>query len=128
MTDFPPEAQNVVLIDFDGTIVPWGPLMGAQHVDPDTARAIRRLKDAGLYIVIFSSRFSPRWLEHHLPKTTLEEQTAYVRAILDAASIPYDELTAEKMPAMAYFDDMAFRVTREWPLHEAITAFLANKP
>lgn len=108
----PPVAKGIVCVDFDGTIFPFGQ-MDVTNVEPipGAAEAVRTLKGMGYQIVIFSSRFSKAWHDHegwdHLEATA--EQAKHVKSALDAWMIPYDRFTAEKIPAVAYFDDKAWR-------------------
>ena len=127
----PPVANNVVLVDFDGTLFPFGglndedarPLAGA-------AAAVRELRNRGYYIVIFTSRMSPRWWMSEAGEEYLDfgvAQRDYVRRMLDKHDIPHDEITAEKVPAEAYFDDKAWRVNAYMTLRECVIAFLASQ-
>ena len=118
----PPIANKVVCIDFDGTIVPWGPLMAPKDPFPGVANAIRELKKAGYRIVIFTSRLSETWIDDE--DQDLGDQLAYVAGILTDHLIPFDDITADKVPAEAYFDDRAIRVDESWPLNLAIEGFL----
>lgn len=120
-----PLAHHVVMIDFDGTIVPWGPLMGPKEPFPEVAEAMRNLRKEGFTIVIFSSRLSPRWCAH--AGTDPLEQREYIETILDAHDIPFQEVTAEKLPAEVYFDDKAVFVL-PGTLAKEINHFLASIP
>jgi hypothetical protein len=105
----PPSASQRVLIDFDGTIVPWVPdLMGERVPFEGAAEAIRNLFYSGYTVVIFTSRLSPSWCAS--VKSDVHEQREYVENILDAYDIPFHLITAEKLPAAVYFDDKAVRV------------------
>lgn len=110
-----PVAEKVAAIDFDGTIVPWGPLMGDKDPEPGAVEALRAIKAAGYRIVIFTSRLSKRWArsvvgdEPWRVTVFLNEQEEYVRSTLTRHDIPFDEITAEKVPAEFYIDDKAFR-------------------
>lgn len=116
MTTPPPDNRKTVCVDFDDTIVPWGPLMADSTPFPGVPEAIRRLRDRGFRIVIFTSRMSGTWFKAANPDdyeglvVDRENQRAHVAAILDKHGIPYDEITAEKVPALAYFDDRAVHV------------------
>lgn len=123
MADHPPIANKVVCIDFDGTIVPWGPLMARKEPFNGVPEAIRRLKELGYTIVIFTSRLSPAWFRNE--GHDVEEQYEYVALTLRAAGIPYDRITSEKVPAEAYFDDKAIRVSYPFfPLDVMIGDFI----
>lgn len=108
MSNHPPMANRLIMVDFDGTIVPWGPLMERRPPYPGVAEAMQKLRAAGYRLGIFTSRLSPAWIEN--AKTTRAEQMNYIKSLLDAFNIPFDFMTAEKLPAEAYFDDKAWHV------------------
>jgi hypothetical protein len=125
----PPIAAKLVLIDFDGTIVPWGPLMGDKDPTPGAVEAISALREAGFRIGIFTSRLSKTWARSVVGSGAavakfLVEQEQYVRVQLDRHGIPFDFITAEKMPAEVYFDDKAVGVNEDFPLSSAIHRWL----
>lgn len=114
----PAHDHKVVCIDFDGTIAPWGPLMDVAAPYPGVPGAMDALKDAGYRIVILTSRLSPTWWQYeakHRKNWTAEGfgewQTAYIENYLDEYALPYDLLTSEKVQAVVYLDDRAWRVT-----------------
>jgi hypothetical protein len=116
----PPIADRLALIDFDGTIVPWGPLMGDKDPLPGAVEAIRDLKARGYRIGIFTSRLSRTWAASVVTggaavAAFLVEQEQYVRRLLTAHDIPFDFITAEKMPAQFYVDDKAIGFRGSWP-------------
>lgn len=116
---YSPVAEKVAALDFDGTIVPWGPLMGDKDPEPGAVDAIRALKAAGYTIVIFTSRLSLTWARSVVgggaaAADFLVKQEQYVRETLDRAGIPYDRITAEKVPAEFYIDDNAYRYEGDW--------------
>lgn len=100
-----PLAANVVCVDFDGTLYPWGPLFSRAEPNPGAVEAVKRMKEAGFRIVIFTSRLSPTWCfsEHE----SLTGQYNYIQDILLRDGIPFDDITSEKVPAVAYIDDKA---------------------
>jgi len=117
-------ARNLVMIDFDATILPWGPLMEHDRVPfPGVAEAMHELRANGYRIGIFTSRMSPAWIAY--AGTSEDEQLGYIKKVLDEHDIPYDLITAEKLPAEAYFDDKAWNVPdgdlaevlRDWRLY-----------
>jgi hydroxymethylpyrimidine pyrophosphatase-like HAD family hydrolase len=105
----PPVARHVILIDFDDTIIPWGDIR-ADYVPafPGVTKAIQHMYAEGYTIGIFTSRVSPSWIAH--VETTLNIQLDRIINILEANDIPYHFITAEKVPAEAYFDDKAIHV------------------
>lgn len=125
-----PSAQKVVCVDLDATIIPWGPLEEIRPPFSGVVRAMTNLREAGFRIVILTSRLSKTWHEHEAVARGIDatafgyKQLQLTLAILDAAGIPYDDVTSEKVPAVAYFDDKAIRVTESFPLPVAIMQFL----
>lgn len=109
-----PSARGVVLLDFDGTLYPWRPIMSEPDPLPGAAEAVRRLYDAGLRIVIFTSRLSPKWLAE--AGYNADNQLEHIERLLKRDGIPYHEITAEKQAAEFYVDDRAIRFREgEWP-------------
>ena len=109
----PPEAHRVVCVDFDGVLYPFGMLMEAPAPMEGAVRAMQRLRKAGYRIVILTSRLSTLWLRG--AGQTAEAKTQYIAGVLDRDGIPWDDITAEKVPAEAYIDDKAIRFNRDWP-------------
>lgn len=105
-----PIAANVVLVDFDATLFPWGPLMNwdAQPIR-GAVESVQAIKDAGYTIAIFTSRMSERWLK--FAKKDRAEQYEYVWKMCTKFGIPFDEIIGEKIPAVAYIDDKAIEFT-----------------
>ena len=105
-----PMAKNVVCVDFDATIFPWGPLINYEAEPlPGAVEAMKAIKASGKQIAIFTSRMSDRWLAYS--GNSKEEQYNYVAAMCDAWDIPWDEITGEKIPTIAYIDDKAIEFT-----------------
>lgn len=125
----PPAAHRRVCIDFDGTLYPFGLLMKPAKPYPLAAHAVRVLADMGYTIIIFTSRLSKAWHEHegwdHDEAT--KEQLEYITAALERDNIPYDYITAEKVPAEAYFDDKAWRVDGKRGLYDAVNLFINSQ-
>lgn len=108
-TTHPPLADKVIMIDFDGTILPWGALMELDRAPyPGVRNAINTLVGEGFTIGIFTSRLSPTWMA--AAGTNEEEQRTYIDRVLRKHGITYHFATAEKLPAEAYFDDKAYHV------------------
>lgn len=126
----PPVARGIVCVDFDGTIFPFGQ-MDVSGVMPirGAAEAVRTLKARGYTIVIYSSRFSRQWHEHEGwdHEEAMDEQLLLVQQALDAYDIPYDRFEAEKIPAVAYFDDKAWRAAGPYGLSIAVADFLREE-
>lgn len=133
MRHAPPSAKRVVCVDFDGTIAPWGKLFDLPEPFPGVADAMRALRSAGYRIVILTSRLSEAWQDaDHLhfgfsdPIAFDIENREYVRSYLRRYNIPWDDITAEKIPAVAYFDDHAVHVSTRHPLTSRIRCLLAG--
>lgn len=126
----PPVAKGIVCVDFDGTIFPFGQMdvSGVEPI-PGAADAVRALKRAGFTVVIYSSRFSRQWHDHEGwdHREAMDEQLRLVQAALDAYNIPYDRFEAEKIPAVAYFDDKAYRAAGPYGLAMAVDTFFQNE-
>lgn len=101
--------DNTVCVDFDGTLFRWGPLMDKTDPFPGAIEAMREFKKAGFEIIIMTSRMSPTWWERagFDFQEAMSVQGGWVRSRLDAYGIPYDRITAEKVPAEFYIDDKA---------------------
>lgn len=125
----PPVADNVAAVDFDGTIAPWGDLFGFPEPLPGAVEAIKRLKDAGFTVVIFTSRLSPTWHQaegwNHAEAT--RQQVGYIREYCERYGIDADGVTAEKIPAEVYLDDKAVKVTKHRTLNRRVIEFLRGK-
>jgi ribonucleotide monophosphatase NagD (HAD superfamily) len=87
-----------VCVDFDGVIHKYskGYQDGSIYDEPmeGAKESLERLSKEGYEVVIFTTRTRGKisdWLEKH--------------------EIPYDMVTREKLPAMAYIDDRAIRFT-----------------
>ena len=112
----PPCAAETVCIDFDGTICPWGPLMEDRPPFCGVKDALRALAMQDYRIVILTSRLSPTWWAAEAevrgvkPLAFGAEQIQFVTDYMARWGLPYDALTCEKVPALAYLDDKAWRV------------------
>lgn len=109
-----PSARGVVLVDFDGVLYPWEPIMSEPDPLPGAVEAMQRFRRAGLRVVIFTSRLSPTWLSE--TGYTEGDQRGHIERLLHRDGIPHDLITAEKIPAEWYLDDRAIRFRDgEWP-------------
>lgn len=109
---YAPIAHKVVCVDFDSTLYPWRPVYEQPDPLPGAPEAIRRLKAAGYRVVIFTSRLSPTWLAS--TKYTASDMLDHIEAVLKRDDIPFDQITAEKVPAVWYVDDRAIRFDGDW--------------
>lgn len=111
--NIPPVAHKVICIDFDGTIFKWGDLHAKSDPFVGVVDFMRALKKDGWTIVIFTSRLSPTWwdAEGFDMSQAFADQTAWVKQRLDNFGIPFDRITAEKIPAEYYIDDKAIEFT-----------------
>lgn len=105
----PPVAAGTILVDFDGTLFPWDDLFVENPPLPGAVDAMRRFKEAGLRIYIFTSRVSNVWLNDE--NQDVGEHIAHVTKMLNKYDIHFDGITADKRPAVAYIDDNAERLT-----------------
>lgn len=108
----PPMAEGIVLIDFDGTIAPFGYLFDFPDPLPDAIESIKRYQAAGFKVIIFTSRLSPLWLES--VGQTPSQHIAYITQYLAKFDIEVDGFTAQKIPAVAMIDDKAYRYENNW--------------
>src|SRR6187399_1684485 len=117
----PPVARKVLCVDFDGTLFRWGPLDDDSPPLPGAVEAVDAFVLAGYTVVIYTSRLSPTWWRHEIPRadgmSVFEwvhqyeafghEQRVLVEERLRNFKIPYSRITAEKIPAHYYIDDRA---------------------
>ena len=106
-------ADRVVCVDYDGTIVEWGEIDEPDPVLKTGAReAMVSLRALGYRVVVFTSRLSGLWLDE--TGRSAYDQYHYIRDVLNRNDIPFDDITAEKIPACAYIDDMAVAFRGDW--------------
>lgn len=112
----PPVAHGVVCVDFDGTIAPWGDLFGYPEPLDGARDFLRYLRDGGYRIVIFTSRLSTVWhaSEGRDPAKGIFEQVTYLQNYFTRYGLEADDVTAEKIPAIAYIDDKAIEYHAGW--------------
>jgi len=112
----PPAAAGVVCVDFDGTIAPWGDLFGFPEPLPGAKDFLDYLREKGYTIVIFTSRLSTVWhaSEGRDPGYGIFQQVQYLQEYFERYQLPADQVTAEKVPALAYIDDKAVEFL-DWP-------------
>jgi hypothetical protein len=98
-----------VAVDLDGCLAPFSwPGLGEPY--PNAVMTIKVLKLLGYKIVILSSRFCSGWEGAKGLKQTAAENKASIEWWLREWDIPFDELTCDKVPAVAYIDDKAIFV------------------
>ena len=101
----PPEKRNI-LIDFDGPIHKYSKGLHDESIyDPPTEGAKEAIEFLKKYfrIVIFTARISPNGLGEEKAKNNKIEMIEWLKKY----DIFYDEITCEKLPAVAYIDDLA---------------------
>jgi len=117
-----PVADKVVCIDFDATLVPWGPLMGDKELLPGAAEALLGFQKAGYKVVIWTSRMSQQWAisvvgnDYDLVAEFLADQRRYVTDTIlrGAPTFVMGEMTSEKVAAELYIDDKAVHFNGDW--------------
>jgi len=112
---------KTICVDFDGTICEFAyPAIGA--LKPGVREALRRFKELGYYIIIYSCRAAIRHKEkyhpgcEHLPGLELPS-VKVMKQFLDEQQIPYDEIDSGesgKPVADFYIDDKAVRFEDNW--------------
>jgi hypothetical protein len=124
--------MKTIAVDFDNTIAPWGPLFDLDPPFDGVIYAMQDAREAGYRIVIHTSRLSPTWwgkdcfkFDYQDPQVFGEANVSYVIDYLQYWNIPFDGITAEKVPADAFFDDRAVAV-KPGDLASALTDWLAN--
>lgn len=117
---FPPIADHIALVDFDGTMYPWGYLFSYPEPLPGAVEALQRLRMAGYTLVVFTSRLSPRWLA--TVGQTREQHITYIKEICFRDGIVIADVTCEKIPAQIYIDDRAYRFDGDW--NDVVTKIL----
>lgn len=108
----PPIADNLILIDFDGCIAPFGYLFSYPEPFDGVVDFAQGMKNKGYRIGILTSRLSPTWLES--AGQYAEEHIDYITDYCSRFNIPMDFVTSEKMPAEQMFDDKATKVNNNW--------------
>lgn len=113
--NIPPVAKGVICVDFDGCLFQWGDLHAKTPPFMGAVNALRAFKAHGYEIVILTSRMSPTWWasEGFDLKQARIEQFSFMKMRLDTFGIPFDRITAEKVPAEYYIDDKAIEFTGE---------------
>ena len=103
-----------IMIDFDGVIHSYdkgfqnGEVYG--NVIEGSKEAVEHFKSKGYEIVIFTTRASK---EHNIdPKS--KELISNVESWLNKNGIYFDDITADKLGAVAYIDDKAIRFESNW--------------
>jgi hypothetical protein len=113
----PPIANKVICVDYDATLVPWGGL-DETPVPLDYAReAMNIFKRMWYKIVILTSRMSPTWWKAEGWGNSHQVSTYWwnsVADVLERHDIPFDMITAEKVPAEYYIDDKALEFKNNW--------------
>ena len=112
----PPVAAGVVLVDFDATLREWGELFEFKPPLPGASEFLHWLKDEGYRVILFTSRLSIVWhtAEGRDPARGVFEQVEFLRAYCDKYDLPFEGVTAEKVPSIAIIDDKAVEFRGDW--------------
>lgn len=108
----PPMADKVALIDFDGTLFPFGFLFDFPPPLPGAIEGVKALQKAGYSVWIFTSRLHPEWLKS--VDQSESEHIRYIYQIMNKHGIAIEGVTDRKMPAAVYIDDKAYRFENNW--------------
>ncbi len=98
--------NKILLIDFDGTLAQYTWPDPPDMPTPGAGVAMRYLKRKGFYLIIFTARAWRGWAEIG-GSDYQRDQIDEVHRWLQKWDIPYDEVTAEKRPALFIIDDRA---------------------
>lgn len=112
LNGFSPTAHGVLLVDFDGTLFPFGELFSDSPPLPGAAEAMRKLKAMGYTLRIFSSRLASTWLNAAGEDPVVQQ--VHMEHLLAQYDIPYDGFAYEKDPAQFYIDDRAIEFKNNW--------------
>lgn len=121
-----------IAIDYDGVLVPFGPLTDDVTEPPkNLIDAINELSAIGHEIIIFTSRFSQVWWSEDWQKFGASDPEAfgsaqmhYVHEKLRSWGLKYSRVTSEKIPCHFYFDDRAVRISDDYPLDVALKEWI----
>ena len=108
----PPMADKLILIDFDGTIAPFGFIFDFPEPLKDVALFTQMMKRKGYKIGIFTSRLNKEWLKS--VNQTAAQHIDYITSYNNANDIKFDFITSDKYPAEQIFDDKATNVHNNW--------------
>ena len=109
-----PLAEKVVLVDFDGTIFPFGELWSMDPPMPGAKKVLDYLHEHGWTIKIFSSRLSLLWCQTE--GESMRKHAEYMSNRLEMHNIHYSCFSIDKDPAEYYIDDKAIPFNGNWDL------------
>lgn len=119
-----PIADRVVCVDFDSTLVEWSGLMDEKTITAGAIEFMQRMRQEGWRIVIFTSRLSISYARSVVAEGDARDgvrisnfivgQEQFVAKTLRKHGIPFDKITADKVPAERYIDDKAITFTGDW--------------
>ncbi len=112
----PPVAAGVILVDFDQTIRAWGGIFDFTEPYPGARDFLHELKGKGYKLVLFTSRLSSVWhaSEGRDPARGIFEQVEFLRMYCERFDLPFEQVTAEKIPSLAIIDDKAVEFRGDW--------------
>lgn len=128
----PKVGRDTICVDFDATLWGFGDLECKFSLPlPGAVEAMQALKAEGWRLVILTSRMSVTWWVDEAPRYRMNTyafgrwQNDVVRDALNRAGIPFDRVTAEKVPAVRYIDDKAVHFDGDWP--KAIAGLISTE-
>jgi hypothetical protein len=112
----PPVAEGVILVDFDQTIRAWGGLFDMTEPYAGAHEFLWELHDAGYRLYLFTSRLSTVWHAHEgrNPTEGIMRQVEFLQEYCDKYKLPFEAMTAEKIPSIAIIDDKAVEFRGDW--------------
>ena len=108
----PNKNKKTICIDFDGVIHAYSQGFQDGHIYDSPVQGVRgamiKLMNKGFRLIIFTTRLNPIFNEKN---EGVRDARRDIEEWLSFHNIPYDELTNNKPPAIAYIDDRAIRFT-----------------
>lgn len=112
----PPVAAGVVLVDFDQTLREWGGLFEFKPPYAGASEFLHQMKNEGYRLILFTSRLSSVWhaSEGRDPARGILEQVEFLKEYCERYDLPFEAVTAEKVPSIAIIDDKAVEFRGDW--------------
>lgn len=102
--------SKIIAVDLDGTISQKGQWKGDKHFDkvrPGVKKALKKLKDKGIKIIIFTVRGDKQAIKKYLTDNDIPFDYINQSPIQPKGS-------SHKVQADLYIDDKAIDATRDW--------------